>query len=564
MSEPDDAQKLERRLEKLEDRVRDLERKLARRKGAGKSGKSTAEGSKRKVPAGERLAGRFSTGEEWLNRIGIALLLLGLAFLFKYSVDQGWLIPPVRSAVGLSAGGLLLFSGFRLGEESTLRPLLLGGGIAAFYLTGFATHYLYDFVSAVWMWMFMAGVTGTALLLSLPRDEAVLSVVGIAGGFGTPFMLQNGAAGIPVLIGYTLLLLATSSAIYWRKGWRSMVWISAAGTWIVLFSSAGYAMGLYPAEAGSVRLYLQVATVAVFGALWGVPLLFELKKRGTAGGPGEERPSGYSPTRRLHMAGYAIVIPLLTFNFLPVAWEISSQGLGWLGLLFAGMGALLYFRMRAGGYLKPASMHGFAALLLAGEAFFLLMDSPWIFLALTVEAVALRFLGRRMEDELLRLGSHLVFLVLLVWLLSGMSGDVAATVPFLGPDAVIRLAAILAAGLLVPLWQENRSSRNFYRAGAHLLLLGWLYNECMLLDDGQAYATLSWGLYAGVLLIGGFARDAAWLRLGGMATVFLLVGKLVLFDLSQLPAIWRILLFMGLGSAFLMIGYYWRGKWRRE
>lgn len=49
-----------------------------------------------------------------------------------------------------------------------------------------------------------------------------------------------------------------------------------------------------------------------------------------------------------------------------------------------------------------------------------------------------------------------------------------------------------------------------------------------------------------------------------MGTVFLLVGKLVLFDLSQLPAIWRILLFMGLGSAFLMIGYYWRGKWQRE
>lgn len=559
MSEPDDSQKLERRLEKLEGRVRDLERKLARRKGAGKSGETVAEGTPEKPPVGERLAGRFSSGEEWLNRIGIALLLLGLAFLFKYSVEQGWIIPPVRSAVGLAAGGLLLFSGYRLGEESALRPLLLGGGIAAFYLTGFATHYLYDFVPAFWMWVFMVGVTGTALLLSLPRDEAVLSVVGIAGGFGTPFMLQNGAAGIPVLIGYTVLLLATSSIIYWRKGWKSMVWIPAAGTWIVLFSSAGYAMGLYQAEAGSVRPYLQGATVAAFGVLWLVPLLFDLKKRG----PIAER-EDYSPVRRLHMAGYAIVIPLLTFNFLPVAWEISSGGLGWFGLLFAGMGGLLYYRIRTEGYRKPASMHGFAALLLAGEASFLLMDSPWIFLALTVEAVGLRYLAHRMEDELLRMGSHLVFLVVLLWLLSGMSGDVAATVPFLGPDAVIRLAAILAAGLLVPLWQGNRRSRMFYRAGAHLLLLAWLYNECMLLDDGQAYATLSWGLYAGLLLIGGFARSAAWLRVGGMGTVFLLVGKLVLFDLSQLPAIWRILLFMGLGSAFLMIGYYWRGKWQRE
>jgi len=35
-------------------------------------------------------------GEFWLNRSGIGLLLLGVAFLFKYSVDQGWLTPPVR------------------------------------------------------------------------------------------------------------------------------------------------------------------------------------------------------------------------------------------------------------------------------------------------------------------------------------------------------------------------------------------------------------------------------------------------------------------------------------
>ena len=31
-----------------------------------------------------------SQGEFWLNKIGIALLLLGLGFLFKYSVDQAW------------------------------------------------------------------------------------------------------------------------------------------------------------------------------------------------------------------------------------------------------------------------------------------------------------------------------------------------------------------------------------------------------------------------------------------------------------------------------------------
>jgi uncharacterized membrane protein len=57
---------------------------------------------------------RFASGEYWLNRIGIWLLLLGVVFLFKYSVDQGWLTPWVRIAVGLLVGSILLYFGFRV------------------------------------------------------------------------------------------------------------------------------------------------------------------------------------------------------------------------------------------------------------------------------------------------------------------------------------------------------------------------------------------------------------------------------------------------------------------
>lgn len=49
--------------------------------------------------------------EWWLNKIGIGLLLFGLAFLFKFSIDQGWLSPPVRVGFGLALGvGLLVLA----------------------------------------------------------------------------------------------------------------------------------------------------------------------------------------------------------------------------------------------------------------------------------------------------------------------------------------------------------------------------------------------------------------------------------------------------------------------
>src|SRR5438552_8213045 len=53
----------------------------------------------------------------WLNKVGIALLLLGLAFLFKYAVDRGWLTEQIRIAFGLALGTVLLVFGLRLHAE---------------------------------------------------------------------------------------------------------------------------------------------------------------------------------------------------------------------------------------------------------------------------------------------------------------------------------------------------------------------------------------------------------------------------------------------------------------
>ena len=78
--------------------------------------------------------GGLPSGEWWLNKVGIALLLFGVAFLFKFSWDQGWLqallTPWVRVGVGLATGGVLTVAGFRVaGERRGFAQVLFGGGI---------------------------------------------------------------------------------------------------------------------------------------------------------------------------------------------------------------------------------------------------------------------------------------------------------------------------------------------------------------------------------------------------------------------------------------------------
>lgn len=172
--------------------------------------------------------------EFWLRVVGIGLLLFAVAFLFRYAVEQGWLGPPVRVALGLLAGTVLLGLGVRIGDDRPeFSSVLLGGGIGAFYITGFAAFQLYDLVPHSAAFLFMVLNTVLAFVLSLRRDEAVLSLVGVLGGLGTPFLLNNGSGGPAGLVAYLSLLVVGVGAIYLFRGWQVLFWTAVGGTAVI-------------------------------------------------------------------------------------------------------------------------------------------------------------------------------------------------------------------------------------------------------------------------------------------------------------------------------------------
>lgn len=547
-------------MEELESRVRELEQQLEDGGAASRREPRGQSTSRAKTTWTEGLGEALSrfTGEQWLNRIGLGLLLLGLAFLFKYSIDQGWLVPPVRSAIGTAAGGLLLVTGLRMNDDSTLSQLLMGGGIAALYITGFATYQFYDFIPGVWLWVFMMGVTALALMLSLRQDVVVLSLAGMIGGFGTPFMLYSPEGSLAGLVLYGVMLLAASSVIYWYKQWRTMYWIPAAGMASLLvmgFADTGVLMSGGETDP---RLWLQAGALAALGSHWLLPLY------GSVSGTVRHGHYEDSALVRFYTLAYAVVVPLLVYFYSTVLWEAGEVQMGYMALAASAAVALLYYELRKRGHRYPAIFHSMTGLLLLAFAALALLDAPWSLLALAAEAVLLWHLGARLEDRAMKIGGHLLFFVAMLWTAAGLTAQVSGTVPFVGPDALARAGVVLGAGLLAPPAMSRVSQRNLYRLAAHLLALGWLYHECNALADGQAWASLAWGAYAAVLLIGGFAGGRSWLRLGGMSAVLLLVAKMLLLDLAQLPAVWRILLFMGTGSVFLLIGYFWQTRWRAD
>ncbi|MEN9798891.1 MAG: hypothetical protein RL653_2587, partial [Pseudomonadota bacterium] len=173
--------------------------------------------------------------EKWLGVRGAAVLggivlaLAGLLF-FKYSVERGWLAPPVRvgMAVLAGAGALLLGEKLRKGYASTAHALS-GGGIVVLYAAAWAARVLYQLIPQPAAFGSMALVTVVACLLALRHESQLVALLGLAGGFATPLLLSTGENRPVGFFGYLLLVDAGFLYVAWKRQWRTLSSLALVG-----------------------------------------------------------------------------------------------------------------------------------------------------------------------------------------------------------------------------------------------------------------------------------------------------------------------------------------------
>lgn len=505
--------------------------------------------------------------EDWLNRIGIALLLLGLAFLFKHSVDQGWLVPAVRVAFGVALGGGLLWSGLRIQQTRTaLSQVLLGGSSATFYITVFASYQLYGLMPYAASFAGMVVITAGTFALAIRQDGAALSVIGAIGGLGTPFVLGPGSApGVTGLVGYVVILLSGMAAIYLYRGWRSLIATSAVGGWMVLLSAV---VGL-PSDASAFAQWtVQSGLVATWLLLGGVPVARAwLHAQSPEQWPRPDWPLGdrLSPVVGTPPA-YALVSvsPLLAFMASQFVWKgVPDAVWGGIALAGAGLYGTAYLRLRQDALTRYAPAHALVAAVLAAIGLTILLDGATLLVALGVEMLMLHWAARQLSAPVLRWTGHaFAALVAVVWI--GQIETIERGVPPIVHAAGLSELTVLACILAVPVVLTSTVAQRLYRAAALGGWLAWSWQELAVLANGDAYTSAVWGATALILLVAAARRNTAALQYAGFAILALFVGKLFLVDLARLSALWRILLFLGFGAVFLALSYVLSGWWAQS
>ena len=204
-------------------------------------------------------------GLNWINHIAVITLILGTAFFFKYAVDNNWIGPGARIALGVVAAMISLFFGDLLWkrEQKVFAQGLTGLGLALLYLSFYATFGLYHVLPQAAAFVLMVLTTASAAVFALRYESQAIAIIGLLGGYLTPVTLSTGEDHPWVLFSYTVLLNLGALALARLRLWRAIEYIALAAT-VVLY--AGWSLSWLDDKNHLVATVFSIAFYSQFAA----------------------------------------------------------------------------------------------------------------------------------------------------------------------------------------------------------------------------------------------------------------------------------------------------------
>jgi uncharacterized membrane protein len=146
---------------------------------------------------------------------GVLLALAGLLFV-QYSVQRGWIKPPLRVAMAAAVGIAAIAGSLPLFRRGYRHPAnaLTGAGVVLLYGALWAGRSLYGLFGFEVAFPGMVAVTVACGAIALKRPSLAVAVFALCGGFCTPLLLSLGSERplglFGYLLGFDLLLIAVA------------------------------------------------------------------------------------------------------------------------------------------------------------------------------------------------------------------------------------------------------------------------------------------------------------------------------------------------------------------
>lgn len=173
-------------------------------------------------------------GENLINIIGIAIIVIGVAIGAEYSVENELISPIARIIFGYSSGLVLLVVGIILKKKyKNYSIVLVSGALTITYFITYSTYSFFNLIPQVYAFILMAIVTVFTIVAAIIYNRQVIAHIGLVGAFSVPFLLSEGSEKIEILFGYVAIINIGILVIAFKKYWKLLYFSSFLLTWIL-------------------------------------------------------------------------------------------------------------------------------------------------------------------------------------------------------------------------------------------------------------------------------------------------------------------------------------------
>jgi uncharacterized membrane protein len=524
-------------------------------------------------------------GSHWLNRIGISAVLVGVSYFLKFAFDNNWIGPTGRVVIGLLAGIVIVIwserfrsRGYRLFSYS-----LKAVGIGILYLSLWAAFQVYSLVPGSVAFAMMLAVTSATAVMAWTQDAEILAAFALIGGFTTPLLLSTGQNHEAALFSYVAILDLGALALVILKPWRRLLVLGYAGT-LLLY------IGWYVSFYDYTQLRLTVGFATLFFAIFAVAPL--LARPGDAQGRLSESVPLFLAL--VNAAGYFLQIYIMY-------QEIDAKDAAWFALALAAVYIFLSRQTRARAGSPEAArtvdlLHLALAIGFITVAIPIRLDAHWITMGWFVEAAALLWVADRVHSELLNtfaVGALALGVGRLLFI-----DNFYVTRPILNTRMATYAVAIAVLGAVARYGSRRKDETGRAAAAVCVIALNLLALRGLSLEVSSYYAqemtkvrpralqwnqddlidlsnwhrvkiardftySALWMAYGAMLMVVGFWRRSSFVRWQALALIAFTIGKVFLYDVSELDRGYRIVSFIVLGALLLAISFVYQRDWLR-
>lgn len=319
-------------------------------------------------------------GENLINKIGIAITIIGVSIGAKYAIDHQLISPLTRIVLGYLVGLALLGFSIKLKKKyGNFSAVLLSGAMAILYFITYAAYSFYDLIPQILTFALMVVFTAFTVVAALNYNRQVIAHIGLVGAYAVPFLLSDGSGKVAVLFTYMAIINTGILIIAFKKYWKPLYYSAFTLTWLIYL--LWYAFNYLTTQ----HFGLALTFLTIFFALFYVTAL------------------AYKLVKKEKFAFPDIVLLLInSFLFFGIGYtllndhETTNQLLG----LFTLLNAIIHFMVSAVIYRQKLADRNLFYLVSGLVLTFITiaipvqLDGNWVTLLWVAEAALLFWIGR--------------------------------------------------------------------------------------------------------------------------------------------------------------------------